>query len=330
MTSKRAPIDADPHTEINASGDGGGAPEAPTDLGRHNWKQLLIRTFKEFQDDNLTDWAAALTYYAILALFPALLVLIALLGIVGQQSTIDTFIDSMRGAGLSGAADNIQKPLNEVVSAKGGAGALFGVGLLGAIWSASGYLGAFMRASNAIYEVEEGRPFWKLRPLQIALTVFGIVALAFVLIGLVVSGPLARAVGDAIGLGGTAVTVYSIAKWPLLVVVVMALFAGLYYAAPNVRQPRFRWVSPGGVLAVVLWIVASAGFGFYVSNFGSYNKTYGTLGGVISFLVWMWITNIAILLGAEFDAELERERELEAGINAKDGIKLPLRATPKA
>jgi len=324
MTSRQADQDA----EINASGDPGPATD-PTDFKGRNWKQLLKRTFKEFQDDNLTDWAAALTYYAILALFPALLVLVALLGIVGQQSTIDTFIDSMRGAGLSGAADNIQKPLNDVVNAKGGAGALFGVGLLAAVWSASGYLGAFMRASNAIYEVEEGRPFWKLRPLQVALTVFGIVALAFVLIGLVVSGPLAEAVGDAIGLGSAAVTVYSIAKWPLLIAVVMMLFAGLYYAAPNVKQPKFRWVSPGGVLAVLLWIVASVAFGFYVSNFGSYNKTYGTLGGVISFLVWMWITNIAILLGAEFDAELERERELEAGINAREEIKLPPRDAKK-
>ena len=311
------------------AGGNGGAPDDPTDLNRRNWKQLLKRTFKEFQEDNLTDWAAALTYYAVLALFPALLVLVALLGLVGQQSTIDTFIDSMRAAGLSGAADNIQKPLTDVVNAKGGAGALFGIGLAGAVWSASGYLGAFMRASNAIYEVQEGRPFWKLRPLQVALTVMGIVALAFVLIALVVSGPLAEAVGNAIGLGSAAVTIYSIAKWPILIAVVMLLFAALYYAAPNVKQPRFRWVSPGGVVAVLLWIAASVGFGFYVANFGSYNKTYGTLGGVISFLVWMWITNIAILLGAEFDAELERERELEAGINARDEIKLPPRDTTK-
>jgi membrane protein len=307
----------------------GGAPDHPGEFDKRNWKQLLKRTGKEFQNDNLTDWAAALTYYAILALFPALLVLVALLGVVGQQDTINTFIGSMRDAGLSGAADNIEQPLNDVVNQKGGAGALLGFGLLGAVWSASGYLGAFMRASNSIYEVEEGRPFWKLRPLQVALTVVGILVLAFVLIGIVVSGPLAEAIGDTIGLGGQAVTIYSIAKWPLLIAVVMLLFAGLYYAAPNVKQPKFRWVTVGGVVAVLVWIVASAAFGFYVSNFGSYNKTYGTLGGVISFLVWMWITNIAILFGAELDAELERERELEAGINAEDEIKLPPRDTTK-
>ena len=304
-------------------------PDSPTDLGPRNWKQLLKRTVKEFRDDNLTDWAAALTYYAILALFPALLVLTAVLGIFGQQNTIDTFIQSMRDAGLSGAADNIEGPLEGVVNSKGGAGALLGFGLLGAIWSASGYLGAFIRASNAIYEVPEGRPFWKLRPLQIALTVAGILVLAFVLIGLVVSGPLAEAIGGAIGLGDEAVTAYSIAKWPLLVGVMMLLFAALYYAAPNVKQPKFRWVTIGGVVAVLVWIAASAAFGFYVSNFGSYNKTYGTLGGVISFLVWMWITNLAVLFGAELDAELERERELEAGINAIDEIKLPPRDTTK-
>jgi membrane protein len=305
------------------------APDDPTDLKPRNWKQLLKRTVKEFQDDNLTDWAAALTYYSVLALFPALLVLTAVLGIFGQQNTIDTFIGSLRDAGLASAADNIEGPLEGVVNSKGGAGALLGFGLLGAIWSASGYLGAFIRASNAIYEVPEGRPFWKLRPLQIALTVAGILVLAFVLIGLVISGPLAEAVGDAIGFGSEAVTVYSIAKWPVLIGVMMLLFAALYYAAPNVKQPKFRWVTIGGVVAVLIWIAASVAFGFYVSNFGSYNKTYGTLGGVISFLVWMWITNLAVLFGAELDAELERERELELGINAHDEIKLPPRDTTK-
>jgi membrane protein len=304
-------------------------PDDPTDLKGHNWKGVLKRTIREFKDDNLTDWAAALTYYAILALFPALLVLVALLGIVGQQDTISSLLDSLRSAGLGSAADNIEQPLNDVVNQKGGAGALLGFGLIASVWSASGYIGAFMRASNAIYETEEGRPFWKLRPLQVAVTIVMVMLLAIVLIALVVTGPIAEAIGDAIGFGEAAVTVYSIAKWPILVAIVMFMFAVLYYVAPNVRQPRMRWVSPGGVVAVLLWIVASAGFGFYVANFGSYNATYGTLGGVITFLVWMWISNIAVLLGAEFDAELERERELKAGINAHDEIKLPPRSEPK-
>jgi membrane protein len=306
------------------------AHEEPADVPARSWRQILKRTVKEFQDDNLTDWAAALTYYGVMSLFPMLLALVALLGLVGQSSSITTLIGSFRQAGLGGVADNIQKPLLDVVNAKGGAGALLGVGLLGSLWSASGYLGAFMRAMNSIYGVREGRPFWKLRPLQIGLTLLGVLLLSLVAIGLVVTGPVARAIGSAIGLGGTAVTVWGIVKWPVMLAIVMAVVDALYYIAPNVRQPRFRWLTPGGVLAVVLWAVASVGFGFYVAHFGSYGATYGTLGGVISFLVWLWISNIALLLGAEFNAELERERELKAGLPAERALRLPPRQAAKA
>ncbi len=301
----------------------------PTDLPKRSWWRILKRTVKEFQDDNLTDWAAALTYYGLMSLFPMLVALVAVLGVFGQEDSIATLLDSFSEAGLSSVADAIKEPLLGVVNSKAGAGALLSFGLLAALWSASGYLGAFMRAANSIYEVEEGRPFWKLRPIQVGLTLLGVLLLSLVAIGLVITGPFAEAIGDAIGLGDTAVTVWSIAKWPVMLVIVMCIIAALYYVAPNVRQPKFRWVSPGGVLAVVLWVVASFGFAFYVSNFGSYNETYGTLGGIISFLVWMWISNLALLLGAEFDAELERERELKAGINAHDEIKLPPRVEPK-
>src|SRR4051794_3320521 len=306
------------------------APADPTDLPRRSWWQILKRTVAEFQDDNLTDWAAALTYYGVMSLFPMLIALVAILGLVGQSDSINTLLDSFREAGLGGVADNIQKPLMGVVNAKGGAGALLGVGLLGSLWSASGYLGAFIRASNAIYEVQEGRPFWKLRPLQVGLTLLGVFLMSLVAIGLVVSGPLAEAIGNAIGLGHTAITVWGIAKWPVMLVVVMLVVDALYYIAPNVRHPRFRWVSPGGLLAVVLWALASVGFGFYVAHVGSYNATYGTLGGGISFLVWVWISNLALLLGAEFNAELERERELKAGLPAEHGLRLPPRQPAKA
>jgi membrane protein len=307
-----------------------GAPSDPTDLPRRSWGQILRRTVKEFQDDNLTDWAAALTYYGVMSLFPMMIAIIAVLGIVGQEKSVFTLLDSFRQAGLSGVADNIEKPLLGVVHSKGGAGALLGFGLLAALWSASGYLGAFMRAANSIYEVEEGRPFWKLRPLQVALTLLGVFLMSLVAIGLVVSGPVAEAIGGAIGLGDTAIGVWSVAKWPVMLLIVMTVVATLYYIAPNVRHPRFRWVTPGGILAVLLWAVASVGFGFYVAHFGSYNKTYGTLGGVISFLVWMWITNLALVLGAEFDAELERERELKAGLPAEQGLRLPPKQPAKA
>jgi len=308
----------------------GPEPSDPTDLPVRSWWQILKRTVKEFQDDNLTDWAAALTYYGVMSLFPMLVALVAVLGVFGQGSSVTALLDSFREEGMSNVADNIEKPLMGVVNAKGGAGALLGLGLLASLWSASGYLGAFMRAANSIYEIEEGRPFWKLRPLQVGLTLSGVFLLSLVAIGLVVSGPLAEAIGDAVGLGDTAITVWGIAKWPVMLVIVMAVVASLYYVAPNVRQPRFRWITPGGILAVLLWVIASIGFAFYVANFGSYNKTYGTLGGIISFLVWMWISNLALLLGAEFDAELERERELKAGLPAEQELRLPPRQAAKA
>ena len=300
----------------------GTVPDSPTDLPKRSWKAILKRTVKEFQDDNLTDWAAALTYYGVMSLFPMLLVLVAFLGLVGQESTISTMTDSLRSAGLGDVAKNVEGPLNEIVRHKGGAGALVGFGLLGALWSASGWVGAFTRAMNSVYEVEEGRPFWKLRPIQVLITLVTVLLISFVLLAVVVSGPIAEAVGTAVGAGDTAVSAWGVAKWPVLVVVLMAMVAGLYYIAPNVRQPRLRWVTPGGVTAVLIWILASAGFGLYVSNFSSYGKTYGTLGSVITFLVWMWLSNLALLFGAELDSELERERELQKGLPAEDELRL--------
>jgi membrane protein len=305
-------------------------PEEPTDLPARSWKEILKRTVKEFQDDNLTDWAAALTYYGVMSLFPMLLVLVALLGLVGQESTISTMTDSLKAAGLGDVAKNIEGPLNEIVRNKGGAGALLGFGLLAALWSASGYIGAFTRACNSVYEVQEGRPFWKLRPVQVAITLVGVLLISLTLVSVVVSGPIAEAVGKALGVGDSAVTAWGIAKWPVILLVLMGMVAALYYVAPNVRQPKFRWVSPGGIVAVLAWIVASAGFGLYVSNFGSYGKTYGALGSVITLLVWMWISNLALLFGAELDSELERERELKLGLPADDELRLRPRQPAKA
>jgi membrane protein len=289
------------------------------------WGTVLRRTVDEFQDDNLTDWAAALTYYGVLSLFPMLIVLVAVLGVVGQSGTVDSLIASFDRAGMGEFAQDVEGPLRGVVENKGGAGALLGAGLVVALWSASGYIGAFTRACNQIYEVEEGRSFWKRRPAQVVLTLLIVLLLALVSIALVMTGDLAEPIGDAIGLGETAVEVWGWAKWPLMLLIVMLVFGLLLYVAPNVRQPRFRLVTPGGLLAVALWVAASAGFSIYVSNFGSYNATYGTLGGVITFLVWLWITNLAVLLGAELDAELERQRELDAGLPAEDQIQLPPR-----
>ena len=295
-----------------------------------SWWDVLKRTVREAQDDNLTDWAGALTYYGVLSLFPALIVLVALLGIFGDEvRTTNALLGIVEDLSPGTTKDTLRDPIVQVIKAKGGAGALLGFGLVFAIWSASGYVGAFTRAINVIYETKEGRPFWKLRPLQIVVTVVMVFLLAVVAMSLVLTGPLARAVGDAIGLGGAAVTTWNIAKWPFLVAIVMLIFAVLYYVAPNVRHPGFRWITPGAVVAVVVWLLASAGFGLYVAYFGSYNKTYGSLGAVIVFLIWLWLSNLAILLGAEFNAEIERRRELGAGEPAHDELQLPPREAPK-
>jgi membrane protein len=301
------------------------------DIPGTGWKAVLKRTVKEFQRDNITDWAAALTYYALLSLFPALIVLVALVGLFGQYpQTTNALLDIVRQvSGGNSSLTSLQDTINGVVRSKGGAGALLGAGLLGALWSASGYIGAFMRASNAMWGVAEGRPAWKLRPLQVVVMVMMIVLLAFVLLSLVVTGPLAQAVGDRIGLGSAAVTIYQIVKWPVLAAVFLLMLAILYYAAPNVKLPKFHWITPGAVVALVIWVIASAAFGFYVANFGSYNKTYGTLGGVVTLLVWMWISNIAVLFGQELNSEIERARELTAGEPAARRIQLPPRQEPK-
>jgi membrane protein len=292
-------------------------PDEPTELGKGGWWNALKRTFKEFSEDNLTDWAAALTYYGVLAIFPALIVLVSILGLVGESAT-QPLIDNLGAVAPGPAKDIFTSAIENLQGDQGAAGVLFVVGLLGALWSASGYVGAFMRASNAIYDMEEGRPVWKTLPVRVALTLVLLVLLAVTTIAVVLTGGLAEKVGDLVGLGSTAVTVWNIAKWPVLLIVVSFMFALLYWAAPNVKQPGFRWVSPGGILAVVGWLIASGAFAFYVANFGSYNKTYGALGGVIVFLVWLWISNIVILLGAEFNAELERQRAIEGGMRPPD------------
>jgi len=300
-------------------------PDKPTDLKKQSWKYGLRRALKEFSDDQCTDLAAALTYYAVLSLFPAVLAMVSLVGIVGQgPRATDALLKIVADIGQPSVVEAVRGPLQSI-SRSTGAGLTLVLGLLTALWSASGYVGAFGRAMNRIYEIGEGRPFWKLRPLQVVVTLVAVVLVALVALSLVVTGPLAQAVGNAVGLGSTAVTVWNIVKWPVLVAVVVLIVAILYYATPNVKQPRFRWVSTGAAVAILVWVVASAAFGFYVANFSSYNKTYGTLAGVVVFLLWLWITNLALLFGAEVDAEMERARQLQGGIAAEDELQLPAR-----
>ncbi|MBB4905619.1 YihY/virulence factor BrkB family protein [Actinophytocola algeriensis] len=298
--------------------------ETPTDLPKHAWWGALKRTFREFMDDNLPDWAAALTYYSVLSLFPAVIVLASLIGLVGDPNKL---ADNLRQFAPSQAQDTLVDVVRQLAGSSSIAGPVAIIGLLSALWAASGYLGAFIRASNAIYEVEEGRPIWKTIPLRIALTLTMMVLLTATALGVVLTGGIAERVGRALGLGSTGIAVWDIAKWPVLALLVSLAIAILFWAAPNVRQPGFRWVTPGSLLAVLVWAAASAGFAIYVANFASYNKVYGSLAGVVVFLVWLWLSNLAIVFGAEFDAELTRGKEVAQGLPEDEEPFLPPRDT---
>jgi membrane protein len=299
--------------------------------GKSSVFATVKRTFTEFSEDNMSDWAAALTYYGLLSLFPALIALVSIVGLFGDPvTTTKTITDMVTKLGPSSAADTFAGPIKSITSNRGTAGVLFIVGLATALWSASAYVGAFMRAANVIYETPEGRPFWKLRPLQILVTLVMLVLLALVAMSLVLTGPVVTAVAGPLGIGSTAVSIWDIAKWPVLLAVMVTMFAVLFYAAPNVKLAGFKWVTPGALLAIVLWLVASAAFAFYAANFGSYDKTYGTLGGLVCLLVWLWITNVALLLGMELNSERERSRELAAGVPGADReLQLDARSAPK-
>jgi len=301
---------------------------APTGAdARPTFFATVKRTVKEFSEDNMTDWAASLTYYGVLALFPALLAILSIIGLVANPKTLT---DALTTVVPQSAANTINPVVQQIAGHAGTAGFGLVLGIVGAIWSASGYVGAFTRAANVVYETPEGRKVWKLKPLQLLVTLIGVVMAAIILAAVVLSGPVVDALGSAIGVGSTATTVWDIAKWPVIVVLVALMIAILYYATPNVRLRGFKWVSPGAGAALLIWAVASALFAFYVANFGSYNKTYGTLAGVIIFLVWFWLTNVALLFGIELDSEIERSRELKEGVpRAEKEIQLDARANPK-
>ncbi|MEV6807461.1 YihY/virulence factor BrkB family protein [Streptomyces sp. NPDC017248] len=302
-----APEEAGPGPEVERR-----APDTPVRLPRRAWRAVFRGALREFRDDELTDRAAALTYYSVLSLFPALLVLVSLLAVAGRSAT-DRVLANLRNLAPGPARDIITRAVQQLRDGAGIGSVVALVGIVLAVWSASGYVAAFIRAANAVYDMPEGRPVWKILPVRIGVTVaLMVLAVAGSLI-VVFTGSLARRAGQAIGIGDTALTVWSIAKWPVLVVLVTLMIALLYWATPNAKVKGFRWITPGSLLALLIWMAASAGFAFYVANFGSYNKTYGTMAGVIVFLVWLWITNLAILLGLEFDAETVRQRAIAGG-----------------
>jgi membrane protein len=303
------------------------APSRPSRLAAGGLWDVLKRTVREFREDNLTDWAAALTYYGILSIFPALIVFVSIVGLIGAPVT-EPLLDNIGAFAPSEAKDILVNAVEGLERSRGGAGLLAIVAVAGALWAASGYVAAFIRAANIVWDVREGRPVWKTLPLRIGVTVVLLVLLVASALIVVFTGPLAERAGDLLGVSALVVTVWDIVKWPILVLLVALMLGILYYATPNVRQPGFRWITPGAILAVAVWIVASAAFAVYVANFGSYNKTYGALGAIVVFLVWLWLTNVAVLLGAELNAELERRRQIERGHPPEREPFLPPRDKP--
>jgi membrane protein len=294
---------------------------SPTALPRASWTGTLKRTVLGFKANKLQHWAAALTYYAILSIFPALLVMVSLVGLLANPERITSVLtDTVSQLGPETASRTFQGPIESITSNRGAAGVLFIVGIVAALWSASSYVSAFADASNSIYEVDEGRPFWKLKPLQLAITFVLIMFAALVALALVLSGPIVSALGSALGIGDTVLTAWRFAKWPAMVLLVLLIFGVLYYTGPNARVSGVRWVTAGALLALLAWVFASVVFAVYVANFSSYDKTYGTLGGVVVFLLWMWITNMAILLGAQLNAETERAQQLHRGVPEKETL----------
>ena len=325
---ERPDAERDDEREPAADGREPAPPDGPTDLSGRSWWGVLKRTVKEFQRDNLTDWAAALTYYGVLSIFPGLLAFAPVLGLLGQDDT-SPLVQDVSALAPGPARDLLLGGLQSLQDSQGAAGVLLIVGLATALWAASGYVAAFMRASNAIYDVPEGRPMWKILPLRLLITIVVGVTLVVSAVSVVFTGSAARWLGELVGLGDAAVTIWDIAKWPVLLVLVSLIFAILYWASPNAQVGGFRWITPGGILAVALWIIASLGFAFYIANFGNYDRTYGTLATPIIFLVWLWISNIAVLLGAEFDAELHRGRAIASGHPPAKEPYLELRDTRK-
>ncbi|QFU98546.1 Putative ribonuclease-like protein YfkH [Luteimicrobium xylanilyticum] len=326
-TSERAYRDASTETGGMADQQRTEEPSSPTELTKPSWGYVAKRSIREFQSDGGQDLAAALTFYAVLAAAPATVALVSLLGFVGDpEKAINDTLDSIRDFAPPQTLDQVESFIRPIAGSTGSGWALV-IGLVLALWSASGFVGAFGRAMNRVYGVPEGRPVWKLRPWLLLVTAVVFVIVVAIIAAMVLSGSIARQVGDLVGLSSTAVTVWNVVKWPVIVILAVLLVALLYWATPNVKQTKFRWISPGALVALVIAAVATLLFGFYVGHAANYNATYGTLAGLFILLLWIYILNMVLILGAEVDAELERGRELQAGVAAEEDIQLPLRDT---
>lgn len=291
--------------------------QEPTDVSPRHWPEMALTSVKAALDDGVLNLSASLTYYALLSLFPALIVVVALLALIGQAGTTRVFIDIAEQVAPASAVDTVRGPIENVIASRGTSQTLLSLGIIVAVFSASGFVGAFMWAANLVHGVP-GRPFLKKLPRQILLALALLVAMGLIATVVVVSGPIARTIGSAIGLGDQAVLAYSILRWPLLFVLASLLFSILYHFAPNVEGERFRLITVGGFFGVVIGLVATFGFTMYVSTLGNYNATYGALAGVVVFLIWLWIFNISLLLGLEFNVEMLRRRRRSSSPEAAD------------
>ena len=303
-------------------------PKRPSELSGRARLRAFGRTFYELVGDDLTDRAATLTYYSIFAIFPGLLVLVASVGLLGRPAT-RAVLEGIGSMTFGPTQQIFADGMVNLQDSRKEAGIVAVAGLVIAFWSATGYVGAFMRAANAIYEVPEGRPLWKTLPVRLVITAITGLVLALSASAIVFTGRLAVQIGRALGMSDERVRLFELMKWPLLVLVFALLMALLYWSAPNAQQGGFRWITPGSVLATLVWLLVSGGFAFYLSRFDSFDRTYGALGGVVIFLVWIWLTNVAVLLGAEFDAELARARAIAAGLPEDEAPYVPMRDVPQ-
>lgn len=290
-------------------------------------RMVLVRSVGEFLRDRGPDLAGALTFYGVLSLFPAILVVVSLLGVLGQgERTVDAVMEMLSDVAPAAVLDPVRGPVQALVTTHAAGFALV-AGVVIALWTASRYVRALGRAMNVVFGVEEGRPLWKLVPAALMLTTLLVVLVVMGGLALVFTGPVAETVGGWIGLGDTALAVWSVAKWPGGLVSAVLALAILYRFAPNVSGRRFHWISLGALAALVVIGVATAGFGVFVSAFGTFNRTYGSLAGIIVFLFWLWLVNIGVLYGARLDAEVMRVRQLRAGLPAEEQLQVTPRDT---
>ncbi|WP_431797300.1 YihY/virulence factor BrkB family protein [Microbacterium kunmingense] len=306
---------------------GAAKPSWPTDLRPETWRYLLRRTFVEFIRDDGVDAAGSLTFFGVLAIFPAGLAIMAVIGIVGDSDDVRERLLSLLGQVAPGPVIDTADAVLANVTGSSGADVTLILSVAVALWSSSIYVTAFGRCVNRIYGVAEGRPYWKRKLLQLGLTVVLLTAVIVMIAIVMLSGPTLRFIGDLLGIREAALDVWDIVRWPVFAVALVAVIVILFRGTGNVRPPRFRWLALGALFAMLLMGAASIGFGFYAANFARYNETFGTFAGVTVFLIWLFLVNAALLLGVELNAEVERGRELQAGIPAEGGIQVPVRDT---